>query len=430
MKTDVSHQLDQRLGRSLPGGNTRAATFYAPFPVALESGSGFMVRDLDGNEYIDVLNNYTSLIHGHGHPRIVEAIVSQASRGMLFPAPGVGQAELAERITGRIASIERVRFTNSGSEAVMMAIRAARAFTGREAIVKARGGYHGSWEQVAASSPDEGSGEQELSEAAGRPRRRSDAGIPAAVRRLVHEVTYNDTPDLEMVMAEHGRSAAAIILEPVIGEETIPGDPIFLAAARRLATEHGAVLVFDEVVTARLHVGGVQTAVGISPDLTTLGKIIGGGLPVGAFGGRAEIMAIFDPRQADYLPHHGTFNGNALTMAAGCVSLDLLTQAEIERINGLGDELAQGLATTFASLSAPFSVTSVGSLVLIHAQQPGQLPPLHRAALEEGVYLAPRGLMSVSTPMDASTIDDVVARMGRAVARTVRGGEALKVALA
>jgi glutamate-1-semialdehyde 2,1-aminomutase len=423
VKTDVSARLDERLRARLPGGNTRAATFYPPFPVALTSGSGFVVRDIDGNEYIDVLNNYTSTVHGHGHPKIVEAIVGQASRGMLFPAPGVGQAELAERITGRIASIEHVRFTNSGTEAVMMAVRAARAFTGRDAIVKARGGYHGSWEQVAASPDANGVPAAEVSEAAGRPRRRSDAGIPTAVRRLVHEVTYNDTADLERAMAEHGASVAAVILEPVIGEETIRGDLGFLAAARRLATEHGAVLIFDEVVTARLHFGGIQTSIGISPDLTTLGKIIGGGLPVGAFGGRADIMAIFDPRQPDYLPHHGTFNGNALTMAAGCVSLDLLSQSEIDRINLLGDQLAAGLSSTFEAASVPFSVTSVGSLVLIHAASNGDLAGLHRAALEEGVYLAPRGLMSVSTAMDAATIQDVIERMGRAVARAVRGSE-------
>jgi glutamate-1-semialdehyde 2,1-aminomutase len=420
VKTAASRQLDERLSRTMPGGNTRAATFYPPFPVGLASGSGFIVRDLDGNEYIDVLNNYTSLVHGHSHPKIVEAIVREASRGLLFPAPGIGQAELAERITGRMPSIERLRFTSSGTEAVMMAIRAARAFTGREAIVKARGGYHGSWEQVAASSSAEGVREQEISEAAGRPRRRSDAGIPEAARRLVHEVTYNDAAELQTVMSEHGRRVAAVILEPVIGEETIPGDPAFLAAARRLATEHGALLVFDEVVTFRLHAGGVQTKVGITPDLTTLGKIIGGGLPVGAFGGRAEIMALFDPRHADYLPHHGTFNGNPLTMAAGCVSLDLLPAAEIERINGLGDRLARRVEATFVRHAAPFSVTSVGSLVLLHAQGAGRLPDLHRAALEEGVYLAPRGLMSVSTPMDASTIDEVTERLGRAIERTLR----------
>lgn len=413
--TSRSAALAERLRRVLPGGDTRTVTFYQPYPVALAEGQGCRVRDLDGNEYIDLLNNYTSLVHGHAAPAIIEALVAQAPHGTAFPAPNAHQAELAERIVGRVGSVEHIRFTNSGTEAVLVAIRAARAYTGRSAIVKADGGYHGSWEQVPMVIGE------------GLP-----AGTPDEVGRLINVVDYNDVDGLEAVMAEHGHEIAALIFEPVLGEGVLKGSPEFFAAAGRLADHHGALMICDEVVSFRLRAGGYQSELGVKPDLTTFGKIIGGGLPVGAVGGREDVMAIFDPRRADHLVHAGTFNGNPMTMAAGCVSLDLLPAAEIARINALGERLAAGLRTVLCEPGSPAEITCCGSLVHIHLEPSATpvrtfadgdvhsdgLARLHRALLDEGVFAAPRGTLNISTAMDAAVVDEVVEAFGRAAARS------------
>lgn len=425
MDVRASSEIDARLRQVLGGGDTRTATSYRPFPLALARGAGYRVWDVDGNEFVDLLNNYTSLVHGHAHPDVVRAVSKQLQLGTVFPAPSTLQAELAERICGRFPSVERVRFTNSGTEAVMMAVRTARAFTGRDLIVKAHGGYHGSWEQVALESniEDAAAGAQKRAPA----RRWANAGIPAAVRALVRMVTYNDARELEDVMQEVGDQAAAVLLEPAIGEAGIAATPEFLATARSATTRHGALLILDEVVTARLDVGGMQTVLGCSPDLTTLGKIIGGGLPVGAFGGRADVMGLFDPSRDDALPHHGTFNGNPLTMAAGCASLDLLTREEIRRINGLGEELGEALRGLCAEASLPLDVRTVGSLVHLGDAPLPLLLGLHRAALEQGLYFAPRGLLNISTAMDGAALEQIVERL-RSTVEAVAASPELGVA--
>src|SRR5918994_1996867 len=208
-RTERSRGILERLERSIPGGNTRSLAFFPPYPVVISSGSGCRIRDVDGNGFIDLLNNYTASVHGHTLPAINEAMNKQAALGTVFPAPSELQAELAERIVGRVASVERVRFTNSGTEAVMMAVRGARAFTGREKIVKAEGGYNGMWEQVPASWEED-------------PYR---AAIPERVRELVRMVDYNDVGQLEAVMEEAGDEVAAIILEPVTGTGVFTGTP-------------------------------------------------------------------------------------------------------------------------------------------------------------------------------------------------------------
>jgi glutamate-1-semialdehyde 2,1-aminomutase len=332
----------------------------------------------------------------------------QAALGTVFPAPGEAQAELAERIVDRVDSVEKVRFANSGTEAVMMAVRAARAFTGREKVIKAEGGYHGMWEQVPVVRPLH--------------------PTPEGVRALVRLVDYNDVGGLEAAM---GDDVAAIILEPVTGTGVLTGTPEYFAAARRLADEHGALLICDEVITLRLAVGGFQEVLGVTPDLTTMGKIIGGGLPVGAFGGREEVMSVFDPRLPDHLHHSGTFNGNLMTMAAGSVALDLLTSEEIERLNALGERLAGGLRRLLARREELGGVvTSCGSLVHINFETEREvrtysdlnlespvMAAFHLAALDEGLYFAPRCFMNTSTAMDERTIDVVLEACSRALER-------------
>ena len=210
IETSESRRLSDRLRRVMPAGDTRSVTYYPPYPLALARGEGCHVWDLDGNRFIDLLNNYTALVHGHAHPKIVAAITEQAPLGMVFPAPSRLQAELAERITQRVQSVELLRFTNSGSEAVMQAVRVARAHTGRVELVKAVGGYHGSWEQVPMTFAG-GAG-------AARAEALSAAGVPPFVSDLVHMVPFNDAAALEAVMSERGDRVAALIFEPVLGE--------------------------------------------------------------------------------------------------------------------------------------------------------------------------------------------------------------------
>jgi len=414
IKTERSRGLMERLGRSIPGGNTRSLAYFAPYPLAISRGSGCCIWDVDGNEFVDLLNNYTATIHGHAVPAINEAMSKQAALGTAYPAPGEPQAELAERIVGRVASVEKVRFANSGTEAVMMAVRAARAFTGREKIIKAEGSYHGMWEQVPVAWPQDPSG-----------------ATPYGVRALVRLVDYNDVEGLQAAIEEEGGDVAAIILEPVTGTGVLTGTPGYFAAARRLADEHGALLICDEVITLRLSAGGFQEVLGVRPDLTTMGKIIGGGLPVGAFGGREEVMSVFDPRLPNHLHHSGTFNGNLMTMAAGRVALDLLTQPEIERINALGERLADGLRRMFAEREElGCVVTNRGSIVHVNFETEGEvrkysdlnldspvMAAFHLAALDEGVYFAPRCFMNTSTAMDEEVVDDVLEACSRAMAR-------------
>ena len=418
LPTAKSRELIERLSRSIPGGNTRSLAYFPPYPLAISHGSGCRVWDVDGNEFVDLLNNYTATVHGHAVPAITEAMSKQAALGTVFPAPAEAQAELAERIVGRVASVEKVRFANSGTEAVMMAVRAARAFTGREKIIKAEGGYHGMWEQVPVSRPQDALSERRTA-------------TPEGVAALVRMVDYNDVAGLEAAMEEEGESVAAIILEPVTGTGVLTGTPEYFAAARRLAYEHGALLICDEVITLRLAVGGYQEVLGVRPDLTTMGKIIGGGLPVGAFGGREEVMSVFDPRLPDHLHHSGTFNGNLMTMAAGCVALDLLTRDKIERLNALGERLANGLRQVFAQREELGAVvTNCGSLVHVNFETEGEvrtysdlnldspvMAAFHLAALDEGVYFAPRCFMNTSTAMDEQIIDDVLEACSRAGAR-------------
>jgi glutamate-1-semialdehyde 2,1-aminomutase len=413
IKTERSREIFERLERSIPGGNTRSLAYFPPYPLVISSGSGCRIRDVDGNEFIDLLNNYTASVHGHALPAINEAISNQAALGTVFPAPSELQAELAERIVGRVASVEKVRFANSGTEAVMMAVRGARAFTGREKIIKAEGSYNGMWEQVPVSWPQD-------------PYR---AAMPEGVRELVRMVDYNDVGQLEAAMEEEGDEVASIILEPVTGTGVFAGTPEYFAAARRLADEHGALLICDEVITLRLGVGGFQEVIGIRPDLTTMGKIIGGGLPVGAFGGRADVMETFDPRSPDHLHHSGTFNGNLMTMAAGCVTLDLLTHGEIERINALGEWLAEGLRRSLAGRpDLRGVVNNCGSLLHVNFGTEGEVrkfsdlkrgspmaAAFHLAALDEGVYFAPRGFMNTSTAMDEQVVYEALEACSRAI---------------
>ncbi|MEE2612396.1 MAG: aspartate aminotransferase family protein [Acidobacteriota bacterium] len=416
-RTSRSAALYARALGSLPGGNTRTSTFFRPYPLFVERAEGCRLHDVDGNTYLDLLNNFTSLIHGHGHPRITAAIAAQAAKGTVYAAPAEVQLALAEEITRRVASIQRVRFTNSGTEAVMNALRVARAFTGRSKFLKMEGGYHGSYDPVEISIAP---GPDGPVWPAGEP---DEIGLSPALKDEVLVAPFNDLETTLELIEQHHEDLAAVVVEPVMAAGgMIPANQRFLEGLRAATTAHRVLLILDEIISFRLAPGGAQQLYRIEPDLTTLGKIIGGGLPIGAFGGRADIMELFDPRRSDRMTHAGTFNGSPVCMAAGLPSLELLTPAEIDRINGLGDPLRDGFKAAFAATGVPGCVTGYGSLVQthlvdgeVHNYRDGARAPAwyrrvtHLALLTRGVFSGWRTSFNVSTAMGEAETDEAIA---------------------
>jgi glutamate-1-semialdehyde 2,1-aminomutase len=423
-----SAALHEAARRVMPGGDTRTVAFHAPYPLVIAEGQGCRIQDADGRTYVDLLNNYTSLIHGHGHPAVVAAVSERLPFGTAFPAPNEAQTRLAEIIVDRVASVDMVRFCNSGSEAIMNALRAARAFTGRDLIIKMEGGYHGTYDDVEVSvHPDP------RDPASGPDRAPTGVlgtrGVPANTLENVLVTPLNDIEAIERLFRERGQEVAAVIVEPVMGSAgMLPADQAFLEALRVLTLEHDALLIFDEVMSFRLESGGVQQHYRVRPDLTTFAKIIGGGFPVGGFGGRASVMEQFDPLRPAPLWQSGTFNGNLITMVAGVAAMEAYPAAEVDRINALGERLRDGLRAALEEAGVPAAVTGYGSFAGVHlgatvvrTYRGAALADralarlLHLALLLEGIYVAPRLMMCTSTAMDDATIDEVLASFRRAV---------------
>ena len=423
-----SAALHEAATRVMPGGDTRTVAFHAPYPVVITEGQGCRIRDADGRTYIDLLNNYTSLIHGHGHPAIVAAVAERLPFGTAFPAPNEAQTQLAKIIVDRVASVDLVRFCNSGSEAVMNALRAARAFTGRDLVVKMEGGYHGTYDDVEVSvhpNPrDPASGPDHAPNSILGTR-----GVPQNTTENVVVTPLNDIEAVDRLMRERSDEVAAVIIEPVMGSAgMLPADHAFLEALRGLTLEYGALLIFDEVMSFRLEPGGAQEHYRVRPDLTTFAKIIGGGFPVGGFGGRASVMEQFDPLRPSPLWQSGTFNGNLITMVAGVAAMEAYGPEEVARINALGDRLRVGLRDVLANADVVGTVTGYGSFVGLHlgttevrsyrdaaVTDKGLSRLLHLALLLEGIYVAPRLMMCTSTAMDETAIDEVLAGFRRAI---------------
>ncbi len=428
-KTIGSRDRDLLAKKVLPGGDTRSLTYFNPHPACMDRGEGCCLYDVDGNSYLDLLNNYTSLIHGHVHPPTMEAIREQLQKGTVLGAPGETVRRHAEYLTSRVPSLERVRYANSGTEATMFAIRAARVFTGRDGIVKMEGGYHGTHDAAEVSiAPDW--------ETPGPPRSRLERGAPRSVLEDVYVAPFNDPDGLEEVLKAEAGKVAAIIVEPLVGAGgMIPPRKGYLRKVRELADRYGVLLIFDEIISFRLSLGGLQEKEGVAPDLTTLGKIIGGGLPVGAFGGKADIMAVFDPASPDPVSHSGTFNGSDVVLAAGLATLKAYEAAEIERINRLGESLRAGFREALERSGFRGSVGGSGSLSSVHwtttppatvreaaraKARAGIIPALiHLELLNQGVYSAPRGMFVISTPMTGNEVDFAVEAFGKAL-ETVR----------
>jgi glutamate-1-semialdehyde 2,1-aminomutase len=385
---------------AMPGGNTRASIHVDPFPLTMAKGEAARLWDLDGHEYADFLSEFTAGIYGHSHPAIRRAIEAALAGGLNFGAHTEIEARFAAAVCARFPSIELVRFTNSGTEANLMAVSAARAITGRPKILVFGGGYHGGVFYF----------------------RGHGSPLNAPFEFLLGR--YNDLDAVERLIGPHRRELAAILVEPMQGTTgCIPAERGFLAGLRALANETGALLIFDEVMTSRLAPGGLQEVHGILPDLTTLGKYLGGGMSFGAFGGRAEIMERFDPRRPDAFQHAGTFNNNVLTMNAGLVGLTELYTPEYARtLNQWGDRLRQRLNAAVRRPGVAMQFTGIGSMMSVHmadgpirseedaARGNGALRDLFWFDLvASGIWFAKRGMFALSIALDDDDGDKLVA---------------------
>src|SRR3954466_8621569 len=360
----ASRKMHDRALASLPGGNTPSRVFMQPYPIYAGRGEGCRVWDVDGNEYIDCINNFTSLIHGHAHPVLVEAARQQLALGSAFGLPTASEIDLAELLASRLPSVDQVRFANSGTEAVMMALKAARAFTGRPKIAKCEGAYHGSYDYAEVSldpKPGEWGRNAPVSVAYAK-------GTPDNVLADVVTIPFNDADAAVSLIREHGSELACVLVDPMPNRAGLaPADKAYLQALREATREVGALLIFDEVITFRLGLRGAQGIWGIDPDLTTLGKIIGGGLPVGAIGGAKDVSAVCDPRPGNpALPHGGTFSANPVTMRAGIAAMQLLDDAAFARLGAMGGAGRSGIDASFRRHNVPGRTVGLGSLLKVH----------------------------------------------------------------
>jgi glutamate-1-semialdehyde 2,1-aminomutase len=387
----ASGQIHQTALRSLPGGNTRTGIFFDPFPIAWARGEGAVLWDEDGHRVIDFLGEATAGIYGHSNPIIRAALEAQLARGWNFGGHTAMEGQLAALIADRFPSIEKLRFCNSGSEAVTFAVQTARLVTGRPAVMGFAGCYHGGFLTFTAQ------------------------GNPLNVPFETVIAPYNDIEATRALIDANAHRLAVVIIEPMVGGGgCIPADREFLAMLRERTTHHGILLMFDEIMTSRLSPGGLQQKLGITPDLTSLGKYIGGGMSAGAFGGRADLLDGYDPRHATPLQHSGTYNNNVLTMAAGIAGLGQVYTAEAAvALNARGDALRDRLNAICQAADVNLQVTGIGSMLAFHGQRgPIRSPTeitktsasiralLFYDLLAKGIYMMPkRCFMALSLPL-------------------------------
>ncbi len=359
-RTKNSYRKHNLATKVMPGGNTRTTQWMEPYPFFAENAEGMYINDIDGNHYLDFMLNATTLILGHAHPDIVKTLTQQIQDGTVYSVPTDGQSKLADILVERVPSFEKVRFTNSGTEATMMAIMAARSFTKKTKIAKFEGGYHGTHDHVSVSVYPK---KEDLNTET-HPGVPEYSYQPKSILDDVIVLPYNDIEKSKELIHKFKDDLSCIIMEPIISNfGYLPLDLEFIKFIREITEELGIVLIFDEIQSFRVSSGGAQESFGVTPDMTTLGKIIGGGLPVGAFGGKDEIMELFDPTSSNYdIAHAGTFNGNPLTMEAGVTVMENLTSNNFEKMNYLGDSLRSKLSSVFNEINLDVQVTGYGSL--------------------------------------------------------------------
>ncbi|MEQ9813719.1 MAG: aspartate aminotransferase family protein [Azospirillaceae bacterium] len=383
----------------MPGGNTRSVLHFSPFPLGIREGEGAWLTDADGHRLLDFVGEFSAGLYGHSEPRIRRAIDEALDHGTVLGGPNRYEAAFARAICDRFPAIERVRFCNSGTEANLYALSAARAFTGRDDVMVLSGAYHGG--TFTFSGPN-----------------------PLNVPFPWHEIALNDIEGAREAIRRLGDRLAAVIVEPMMGAGgCFPASPGFLTALREETERTGVMLVFDEVMTSRMAPGSVHGLFGIRPDLVTLGKYVGGGMTFGAFGGRADLMARFDPSTPDYWGHAGTFNNSVVTMAAGLAGLtEVLTPAALEALNARGERLRDGMRRAIDDLDLPMQVNGMGSMTAFHfatraAERPEDLPAvspglralIHLELIARGLYTARRGLVALSLPVTDADIDRFLA---------------------
>lgn len=405
-RTRKSCELVERARRSLPGGVTRGFGYYRPYQAVMERGEGAFLWDIDGNRYVDLVYNGLSLIHGHAYPPVAKAIADWLPRGWAWLSTSRPQIEFAETLCNRIKTFERVLFTNSGTESGMLAVKLARHFTGRPLILKATAGYHGTYSDLEAGLHGQGE-------------------IPGHTALA----DFNDLASFESALAKHGPRIAAVVLEPVMYTGIVtPPVGNFLRDVQEAAHRAGALFVLDDCLMLRLAPGGSAEKFGLQPDLTFLGKFIGGGTPLGAVGGRGEIIDLADPGHPKGIYHGGSFNGNVLGSVAGRVTIDNLTAARISKMDELVSRLKAALEQYAAKLGLPLYVPSDGSVMGVYFSQkklgPGPDVPsadlsqrFHLACLNNGVHMGPFGVIAMSTAIDDAIMSEVISAMEDALER-------------
>jgi len=434
--SSMTARLYEQARQYIPAGTSRLHYFFEPFPVYARLGEGFYLTDVEGVRRLDFLNNMTALIHGHANLAIKKALQEQIELGTAFSEPSEPEIRLAKLMVNRVASLEKIRFSNSGTEAVMMAIKLAREFTGRSKIAKFEGFYHGYYDyvQVSYSSTPANWGPPDAPASVS-----SSGGLADSVLEDVLVLPFNNTNAVEKLLERHGHSIAALILDPLSNRAGFPLPAEgFLKFLREITRAYGILTIYDEVISFRVDMGGAQGKYGGNPDLTTFGKIIGGGLPVGAVGGRAEIMTLLDPSHGPAkVASGGTFSANPLTMAAGLAAMEQMSPLIYERLNRLGAQLRKQANEVLAAAGEGAQITGDGSLFrivmtaepivdyrasLCKAAHPERFKQLHLNLLDEGVIVSKEGLGCLSTPMGEAEVDYFVSALARAVAKLRKAG--------
>ncbi|MCK1423504.1 aspartate aminotransferase family protein [Bradyrhizobium sp. CW12] len=421
-----SNESFARAQRVFPDGTSRVTIERDPTPLYIERGMGSYVFDVDGRRFLDLNCNFTTLIHGHAFGPVVEALTRQLQRGSCFANPTESEIELAELLCERIPGTDRVRFVNTGTEAVLFAIKAARAFTGRSKIAKLEGAYHGAYDWVevsqAAAPDDWGDANQPNSTVFYR-------GMPASVLNEVVVLRFNDVEGARRLISSNAHDLAAVILDPMPSRGgLVAPKPEFMAAVQESARKNGILVIADEVLNLRQSFQGASARYGLVPDVIAMGKIIGGGLPIGAIGGREDVMKVFDAAMGrPLLPQGGTFSANPLSMTAGLAAMRHLDHSSFSHLEILGDIVRDGIGRAISNLGAPLCVTGAASLFRIHprAETPSDyreiyptpagvtlMKELTRFFAENGIILPYGAAASISSPMtraDAEFIVDVFA---------------------